>query len=253
MDLQRIKMTLPDIAQELEKTNPDAAKFLTEVNENFQSTLGRVQTLEKDIKSAAEKRDSLKTIIRNATGLEEINEEALSEYLTSKGDGQAEILKKELQELQGRLSESANAVDEVSSQYEKQIFDLKLDRAVNMLGVQDEVHSPHAYHVILEELSQGAQFDGDEIVYKNPDGTTIFTADGKPAGLKARYEEMKADEKFSYLFKDQFKSGGGKSPAPKGPTVGENGVTLKRSQMSDTEKVKYISKNGMAAYKLLPM
>ena len=246
-------MTLPDIAQELEKTNPDAAKFLTEVNENFQSTLGRVQSLEKDIKTAAEKRDSLKTIIRNATGLEEINEEALQEYLTSKGDGQAEILKKELQELQGRLSESANAVDEVSSQYERQIFDLKLDRAVNMLGVQEEVHSPHAYHVILEELSKGAQFDGDEIVYKNPDGTTIFTADGKPAGLKARYEEMKADEKFSYLFKDQFKSGGGKSPAPTGPTVGENGVTLKRSQMSDTDKVKYIAKNGMPAYRNLPM
>ena len=246
-------MTLPDIAQELQQTNPEAAEFLNSVNENFQSTLGRVQTLEKDMKSAAEKRDQLKTIIRNATGLEEITEEGLTEFLTSKGDGQSEILKKELQELQQRLSESANAVDEVASEYEKQIFDLKLDRAVNMLGVQDEVHSPHAYKVILEELAKGATFDGDEIVYKNEDGTTVFTADGKPAGLKARYEEMKADEAFSYLFKDQFKSGGGKAPAPKGPAVADNGVTLKRSKMNDEEKVKYIAKYGIGAYRNLPM
>jgi len=221
--------------------------------DNFQQTLGRVQALEKDVKTSAEKRDALKTLVRNATGLDDISEESLTQFLASKGDGQAEIFKKEIDDLKGKLAGSANAVDEVASEYEKQIFGLKLDRAVNMLGAQDEVHSPHAYNVILDELSRGATFENDEIVYKNPDGSSIFTADGQPAGIKSRYEDMKADEAFSYLFKDQFKSGGGKSPAAKGPTQDAGGITLKRSTMADTDKVKYISKHGMAAYKNLPM
>jgi len=244
-------MTIADVAATLQSTNPEAAQALTDYQTNFNNTLGRVATLEKDIKGAAEKRDSLKTIIRNATGLEDVNENALTEFLTSKGDGQADIFKKEITELQTRLSEGANAVDEVSNKYEGQIFGLKLDRAVNMLGASNEVHSPHAYGVILEELARGANFDGDEIVYKNQDGTSVFTQDGQPAGIKSRYEEMKADEKFSYLFKEQFKSGGGK--APSGPTTNDQGATLKRSTMTDVDKAKYIAKNGMASYKGLPL
>jgi len=244
-------MTIADVTQTLQEVNPQAATVLSEYQENFNNTVARVQGLEKDIKTAAEKRDSLKTIIRNSTGLSDITEDALTEFLNSKGDGKVEIFKKEISELQSRLSEGANAVDEVSSKYEKEIFQLKLDRAVNMLGAQNEVHSPHAYQVILDELSRGAQFNGDEVVYKNEDGTTVFTQDGQPAGIKARYDEMKADERFSYLFKEQFKSGGGK--APTGPTINEQGITLKRSAMGDAEKAKYIAKNGMDAYRKLPL
>ena len=244
-------MTLTDIAVTLRDTNPEAAQYLTTYGETFDTNLVQIQTLQKDVKTSVEKRDALKTIIRNATGLTDINEDALNGFLSSKGDGQADIFKKEIAELQTRLGEGANAVDEVSTKYEQEIFGLKLDRAVNMLGAQDEVHSPHAYSVILEELSSGANFDGDEIIYRNIDGTSIFTLDGQPAGIKSRYEEMKADERFSYLFKEQFKSGGGK--APSGPVVNDQGVTLKRSTMGDSEKVKYISKNGMAAYKALAL
>jgi len=246
-------MDLNDVAASLQSTNPEMAQVVSTFNENFQQNLSQIQTLQKDVKTAAEKRDGLKTLIRNTTGLENITEEALTEYLSGKGGEQAEILRKEVQELQGKLAGSANAVDEVASEYEKQIFGLKLDRAVNMLGAQDEVHSPHAYNVILGELSRGATFDGDEIVYKNDDGSSVFTTDGQPMGIKGKYEEMKADEAFSYLFKDQFKSGGGKSPVVKGPQQDAGGAQLKRSAMSDAEKAKYIAKHSMAAYRNLPM
>jgi hypothetical protein len=244
-------MTIADITASLQDSNPEAATALQAYQTNFDNTLGRVAILEKDIKGAAEKRDSLKTIIRNATGLQDVTEDGLTEFLTSKGGGQADIFKKEIGELQARLSEGANAVDEVSTKYEKEIFGLKLDRAVNMLGVQDEVHSPHAYGVILEELARGAIDEGDTFAYKNDDGTSVFTQDGQPAGLKSRYEEMKADERFSYLFKEQFKAGGGKAPA--GPATNDQGVTLKRSTMDDASKAAYIAKNGMPAYKQLPL
>ena len=246
-------MDLNDVAASLQSTNPEMAAVVETFNTNFQATLGRVQTLEKDVKTSAEKRDALKTIVRNATGLDDISPDSLSAFLASKGEGQSDILRTEITELQGKLAGSANAVDEVSGEYEKTIFGLKLDRAVNMLGAQDEVHSPHAYNVILGELSTGATFENDEIVYKNPDGSSVFTSDGQPSGIKSKYEDMKADERFSYLFKEQFKSGGGKSPAATGPKADAGGVSLKRATMNDTDKVKYISKHGMGAYKNLPM
>ena len=251
MDL-RINMTIQDVAAHLQTANPEMAAIVTSYTGNMETALGQVQTLQKDVKTSAEKRDALKTIVRNATGLDDISQESLTAFLASKGDGQSDILRTEITELQGKLAGSVNAVDEVSGEYEKTIFGLKLDRAVNMLGAADEVHSPHAYNVIIDELSRGATFEKDEIVYKNEDGSSIFTKDGQAAGIKSRYEDMKADEAFSYLFKEQFKSGGGK-PAASGPTSDAGGVTLKRSSMSDTDKVKYISKHSMSAYRNLPM
>ncbi len=121
-----------------------------------------------------------------------------------------------------------------------------------MLGAPQEVHSPHAYDVILKELSAGATFNDDgSIGYKNEDGTTIYGENGKELTLQGRYEQLKADDTFSYLFKDQFKTGGGK-PANSGPQKDAGGTTLRRSKMSEEDKVKYISKYSMSGYMALP-
>ena len=246
-------MDLNDVAATLQKTNPELAQVVETFNNNFQNNMAQIQTLQKDVKTAVEKRDGLKTLVRNATGLNDLTEESLSGFLASKGDEQSGILRKEVEELQHKLGEVTGSVDNVKSEYEQKIFGLKLDRAVNMLGAQNEVHSPHAYNVILDELSRGATFENDEIVYKNEDGSSVFTHDGQPAGIKSRYEDMKANESFSYLFKDQFKAGGGKPAGPQGPKRDAGGAALKRSTLSDADKVKYISKHGMGAYKALPM
>lgn len=234
----------------VEKINPEVASVMTEYNTNFNNTLSKVQTLEKDLKTSAEKRDNLKTIIRNSTGLEEVSEEALKEVL-SKGDGQSEVYKKEIANLQDKLSGTANIVDEVSSKYEKEIFDLKLERAVTNLGASTEVHTPHAYKTVLQELSKSATFDGDQVVYKNEDGTTIYAKDGKPATIQSVYNDIKSNTEFSYLFKEQFKSGGGKSTST-GPTVDAGGVSLRRSKLSREDKAKYIGKHGATSYMALP-
>jgi hypothetical protein len=183
--------------------------------------------------------------------LEDITEDALKTVLTG-GNEQAEVFQKEITQLQGKLSESANAVDEVSKQYENKIFNLQMDRAAHMLGAPQEVHSPPAYDVILKDLAKGARFGEDgSIAYKNEDGTTLYGGDGKELTLQGRYEQLKADDTFSYLFKEQFKSGGGK-PASTGPQTDAGGASLRRSKMNEDDKVKYIAKYGMQSYMALP-
>jgi len=238
---------LTPIIASLEKDNPAAAATLTAFQTANTQVLDRVSTLEKDLKVSAEKRDQLKTIIRQATGLEEINTETLGEVL--KG-GDVEVYKNEITQLQSKLAESATAVDDVSKTYEGKIFNLQLDRVVNTLGAQNEVHNPHAYNVVFNELTKNATKEGDDIVYKNEDGTTIYAEGGTPATVMSQYEAIKANDNFSYLFKEQFKSGGGK--APTGPTTTNGGETIRRSKISDADKVKYIAAHGMGAYKNLP-
>ena len=247
-------MDVNEIVAKIEKVYPDEAQALTEYQTTFNGTLEKVSTLEKDLRTAAEKRDQLKTIIRDSTGLEEITVDALKGVLSTGGEADAKVAtyQKEIKQLQDRLGKSAGAVDEVSKQYEAKIFNLQMDRAANMLGASEEVHSPHAYNVILKELSAGAEFrDDGSIGYKNEDGTTVYGDNGKELTLQGRYEQLKADDTFSYLFKDQFKTGGGKS-VNSGPTTDAGGTSLRRSKMSEADKILYIKKYNMNSYMALP-
>ena len=245
-------MDIAEVARSIEKDNPAGAQVITDYVAAAGVAQGRIGELEKNLKGSSEKRDQLKTIIRTATGLEEITEEGLSDFLT-KGDGQAETYKKEISGLQGKLLESANAVDDVSAGYEKRIFDLNLDRVVTMMGAADEVHNQHAYGVIFDTLKQNASMDenGKDIIYKNEDGTTIYADGGVPATVKTMYEALRGDDNYSYLFKEQYLAGGGKGPS--GPKTTNGGESLRRGQMADSDKTQYIAKHGMGAYKQLPL
>jgi len=246
-------MDVNEAIAKIEKQFPDEAAAIANFQTTFTNTLGKVSSLEKDLKVAAEKRDQLKTTIREATGLEEITTDALKSVLSNGNDEKAEIYQKEIQQLQEKLGQSASAVDEVSQKYEAKIFNLQMDRAANMLGAHDEVHGKHAYETVLKELARGAHFNDDgTITYKNEDGTTAYGTNGKELTLQGRYEQLKGDDDFAYLFKSQFITGGGKAGAPKGPSQDAGGAALRRSKMGDTDKVAYIAKYGLSAYSSLP-
>lgn len=245
-------MDINEVARAIEKDNPAGAQVIVDYIAAANTTIGKVGDLEKSLKGSAEKRDSLKTIIRQATGLEDITEEALTGFLT-KDNEQVQTYQAEIAGLQGKLLESANAVDDVSKGYEEQIFGLSLERVVNMLGTADEVHNPHAYGVVFDALKENASKDSEtgDIVYKNVDGTTIYAENGSPATVQSQYEALRGDDKYSYLFKEQYLAGAGKGPT--GPSTSDGGVALRRSQMSDIDKTTYIAKHSMNAYKQLPM
>ena len=244
-------MELADVQKHLEESgNVEMAQLVEGFNSNFTTNVERIGVLELDVKTSAEKRDAIKTLVRNVTGLETITEEGLRGILEK--DGQAdEILKQENINLRGQLAEGANAVDAVTVRYEGELNGMKLERAASMLGVEEQTNGQHAFKTVLTELAKNAKFDEAEITYKNTDGTTIFAKEGSPAGIKDVFEVLKTKPEFEYLFKDQYKKGGGKHPA--GPIVNDKGATLRRSTMTSEEKVTYIAKNSLAAYSTLPL
>jgi len=48
-------MDINDVAASLQQTNPEMAAVVSAFSNNFQENLGRIQTLEKDVKISAEK------------------------------------------------------------------------------------------------------------------------------------------------------------------------------------------------------
>ncbi len=243
---------LNDVVSHLtESGNVELAQVVEGFNNNFTENVERIGTLELDVKTSAEKRDALKTMIRNVTGLETVSEEGLKGILEGSGGKADEILTKEITNLKGLLADGANAVDMVTEKYEGRINGMTLERAASMLGAEEQTKGSHAFQTVLKELAKNAQFDEEEIVYKNPDGTTIFAKEGSPAGIKDVFEALKSQPEFEYLFKDQYKKGGGKNPS--GPITNDSGVKLRRSTMSSEDKVTYISKNSLAAYSSLPL
>lgn len=235
----------------LDNGNTELADVVEGFNNNFNTNVERIGTLELDVKTSAEKRDALKTMVRGVTGLDTITEDGLKALLDKEGNKADEILTKENANLRDELAKSANAVDDVTATFTNQLNGMKLERAASMLGIEEQTNGNHAFQTVLKELSTNAKFDEAEITYKNPDGTTIFAKEGSPAGIKDVFENLKTDPKFEYLFKDQYKKGGGKTPA--GPTKSDKGVTLRRGAMNEEDKVKYIAKNSMAAYLQLPL
>jgi hypothetical protein len=244
-------MEIVEMISALEKTNPEIASSLGEYQATFGQNVARINKLELDLQTAAEKRDKLKTIIRSATGLEEITEDSLKGVLAKGDDEKVVGYKKDIETLQHKLSENDSVVEGIKNKYESDIFNLRLERSVSMIGAKDEVHSPHAYNIVLNELAKGAIFEDGNVIYKNEDGSTKFGKGGQTATIMSVYEDLKANPEFSYIFKEQYKTGGGKKSL--GPKSDASGHSLRRSKMSDDEKRLYIEKHKIEAYKQLPL
>jgi hypothetical protein len=86
----------------------------------------------------------------------------------------------------------------------------KIERGLNDLGASSEVNGSKAYDILLSEVTSNASFDGDTLVFRANDGTTIRNADGTPMSLADRYNQLKDSDELKFLFlADKQKSGSG--------------------------------------------
>lgn len=85
-------------------------------------------------------------------------------------------------------------------------------------------------------------------MFKSNDGTTLRNADGTPMTLADKYNQLKESEGFKFLFvESKPKSGSGTKQSK-----GEYSGTPKRSEMTNSDKAKYITEHGQDAFLKLP-
>lgn len=223
-----------------ESGNEEVVKVIGDLEQSFKNNNDRLGTLEKDLKDAITKRDSVRNLVKTKLGLEELTEENIDKALSAKKTDDSEYTRI-IEDLKKEKDLLLNDNSTTKNQY-------NLEKQLIALSAPSETASAKAYDIVLKEILKSATFEGDNIVFKKDDGTTIRNSDGSQYSLADKYREIKESEDMSFLFTPKrSKSGSG---SQKG--TGEGAATLRRGSMTHSEKGKYIEKHGQAAYLALP-
>ena len=78
-----------------ESGNEDLVKAVGTVEDTIKGNVEKMSFLERDLKGAIEKRDSIKSLVKSKLGLNELSEEALDNVLKSKPNVDNEIKARE--------------------------------------------------------------------------------------------------------------------------------------------------------------
>ena len=215
--------------------NAEMVSFTKSLQESTTSNIERINTLEKtngDLLGEIKNFKLGNNLVKDSLGLENLNQETLMEALnklkSTKGNDKSLA---EIESLKKLIEKTALDKDYVVNDYETKLSDMALTNSLRDLGIGGLVTSPIAEKLILEQLKAGATRDGDKVVYKNADGSTIY--DGTNVMTpQARLKAMQEDTNFKPFFKGDVKSG---SSARDG---NNNNNSVDLSKMNPTEMMK---------------
>jgi hypothetical protein len=189
--------------------NEEAKSIVAKLQESSNGNVKKINELESKFNEAKQGRDNLKSLIRSGTGLEEVNEESLSEFVAKlKGAKGDEKLSNEIENLKGLLEKANGERASIVTDYESKLQNMALTNNLRDLGIGSLAINPMAEKMILEHLKSGATLDGENIVYKKEDGTTLY--DGTNVITpQSRLEQLKSDDNWKPFLKPDIHSGGG--------------------------------------------
>lgn len=193
-----------------ENGNEELLNAVKGVKGSMGANLDRMSYLEKELQGTISKRDRQAELVKSKLGLEELTEEALEKALSSKtktGSAEFEAEKRKLEDMVSMLQTEKESL---TSKHQSVMNQYKIERGLNDLGASSEVNGSKAYDILLSEVTSNASFDGDTLVFRANDGTTIRNADGTPMSLADRYNQLKDSDELKFLFlADKQKSGSG--------------------------------------------
>lgn len=193
--------------------NEEAKGFVTGLQSTQKDNVTRINTLETQIGDITATRDKYKNgnkLIKDALGLENINEDSISEYLSkSKKGNPDEALTAEIGNLKSLLETATNEKETLKSEYETKLQDLGITTQLQSLGLSKIAKNDYAEELLLGKLKDGAIIEDGQILYKQ-DGKTLYSNTGKPLTPSEKIAELKADSKVKdVLFLHDALSGSG--------------------------------------------
>jgi hypothetical protein len=222
-----------------ESGNEEVVNAVNGIKETYRSNLERVKFLEGDLQKSIEKRDHIKNMVRNKLGVEELNEDSIDGVLARlKSTPEVDNMNKVIESLRADK-------ESLSSEYKKTVNLHNLERKLLDLGAIEDTENAKAYDIVLKEISKTVAYDDNgNILFQGSDGLTLRNQDGSPITMSDMYKQIKDSEEFAFLFKTK------RSKQGSGATGNKSGgqTSLKRSEMSYSEKGKFIEQFGQDAY-----
>ena len=193
-----------------ENGNEELLNAVKGVKGSMGANLDRMSYLEKELQGTISKRDRQAELVKAKLGLEELTEEALDKAMSGKAKAGSAEFEAEKRKLEDMVSMLQTEKESLNSKHKSVMNQYKIERGLNDLGASSEVNGSKAYDILLSEVTSNASFDGDTLVFKANDGTTIRNTDGTPMSLADRYNQLKDSDELKFLFlADKQKSGSG--------------------------------------------
>jgi hypothetical protein len=203
------------------KTSRDETKSKLNTYKEQLSTVKNVLKIDDDLSE-----DVIKQALKDSSNIDKIEEKY-------QGD---------LQKLRDELSNS----NEIIKQNEAKFNDLTFKTTIIDNGfLNDFVDEPMARNNIIDMVKDKVIFQDGQMFAKDLTTGKIATdlTTGKPLGADSVISEIKSNINPMYLKPDVKANGGGASDVKS-----KNSGALKRSEMSASEKGKFIKENGQGAY-----
>jgi hypothetical protein len=198
MDWNSLKAKVSDDAE--------ATSFIDSQIQKTGELTTQINNLEVKANDAISSRQQLKDLIKTVTGITEVSEEALKTLLDGKKSGGDESLLKEVENYKSMVEKLNLEKDTITKEYDGRFKDMALTNSLRDLGIGSLASSPIAEKMLIEELKKNATLDGDKIVYKNEDGTTIFNGSNVMTPIE-KLNLIKSDENWSPFLKADITSG----------------------------------------------
>ena len=198
-------MALEEILSAL-GNHKELAEEVKSIFDANQDNVERIGGLESKIREAIDKKDRVLKLVRENLGISEVSEDTLSQFAKDPD----EALKADKEALQTKLGEMNQKLHDTESEYNKKIDTMVLKDTLRGLGVKDRVANEVAFGELTNIVLAEAERDGAKFVFKDEDGRTRFTDNGKPMTVEDRIDELSRGDR-SYLFNQP--AGGGTPPS----------------------------------------
>lgn len=252
MPLQLTVDSLDSVPETLrDEYEQDGDKFRLKV-EGLEDTTGLKSALEKERKSRSE----LEKKVRRWEALGK-SEDEIAEML-SKHEAEAEkrakesgdteaILNQHRQKWEREKNELTERLSAADSRLQKAVVGTNLMQALSKAGVTEEGVDLLPDR-LLPRIKYALDGDTESLTVLDEDGETPMIGSGKDGRATIDDLVKEAIERWPSQFKGSGQSGSGK---PLSNGSGGSGQ-LKRSQMSNADKAKYITEHGQQAFLKLP-
>lgn len=214
--------------------NEEGLKLVGSLESAQNELVNKVNSLEAKFEEAKTTRDKVKAQLRevkDSLGLENVDKDSLAKLLEDK-DPQAV---KELENLKTQLSSISKEKEDEVSQLKSKLTDYVMRTELSKTGLAQDALNSTMYSFLEKAALEGATYsDETGIVFKNPDGTTVYNG-SQPMTLSDKVEKLKGSDDFAPMFKATVRSGS----ATKTPGVGDK----KPEEYTEQERIALLRQN----------
>lgn len=216
--------------------NAEALALIDTIEGTSNENVQKINDLETTVEAVKQTRDQYKAgnaLVKQVLGVDQVNEDTIKEAIKAlKGGKGDDANKAEIDNLKKLLKETADERDNLKKDYEGKLQSMALDNALANAGLGANVANEAMYGIVADLVKKGAVLDGDQIVYKNEDGSTIYGDDKQPLNIQTKMDQLKNDPSYAGLFKVDVVAGSGTPPRQGGANI-----TADTKEMSPSQKM----------------